>query len=118
MSEFPQQADPDLHAIFGIDGEPDGGAERVISVERAARGDGEIGGDGGVEMRLDVDAGAISGAGLELEPLPGADVEFDTLGSADDYAEDPPPGRSDPVAQSPSPDQQPGITKPSRRGSS
>ncbi len=67
MSELPRQADPDLHAIFGIDGEPDGGAERVISVERAARGDGEIGGDGGLEMRLDVDPGAISGAGLELE---------------------------------------------------
>ncbi len=118
MSELPRQADPDLHAIFGIDGEPDGGAERVISVERAGRGDGEIGGDSGVEMRLDVDPGAISGAELELEPLPGADVEFDTLGSAEDFAEEPPADTSDAGAQPPDSDQQPGITKPSRRGSS
>ncbi|MCW3018277.1 MAG: type secretion system protein GspE [Solirubrobacterales bacterium] len=118
MSEFPQQADPDLHAIFGIDGESDGGAERVISVERAAREDREIGAEGGSEVRLDVDPDAISGAGLELDPLPGADVEFDTLGSADPYVESPPAGTSAQAAQPSSPDLQPGLTKPSRRGSS
>ena len=33
MSELPQ-TDPDLHAIFGMDGAPEG-AEDVFSVERA-----------------------------------------------------------------------------------
>ncbi len=101
MSDLPQQADPDLHAIFGIDGEPDGGTERVISVER-----------------VEVDPDAISGTGLELDPLPGADVEFDTLGSAEPYVESPPAGRSAQAAPTPSPDLQSGLTKPSRRGSS
>jgi type IV pilus assembly protein PilB len=101
MSEFPQQADPDLHAIFGIDGEPDGGHERVISVER-----------------VEVDSDAISPTGLELDPLPGADVEFDTLGSDEPYVESPPAGSSAPAAPTPSPAQRSGLTKPSRRGSS
>ena len=34
MSDAPQQAEPDLHAIFGIDGEVEGPAD-AISVERA-----------------------------------------------------------------------------------
>ncbi len=118
MSEFPQQADPDLHAIFGIDGEPDGGAERVISVERAARGERDIGVEGGADVRVELDPDAISPTGLELDPLPGADVEFDTLGSAEPYVESPPAGRSGQAAPTPSPDQQSGLTKPSRRGSS
>jgi type IV pilus assembly protein PilB len=118
MSEFPQQADPDLHAIFGIDGEPDRGPERVISVERSPRGEREIDAEADAEMRVEVDPDAISGAGLELDPLPGADVEFDTLGSVDSYVESPTAGRPAQGAQTPSPDQQPGLTKPSRRGSS
>jgi type IV pilus assembly protein PilB len=122
MSEFPQQAGPDLHAIFGIDGEPDGepdgGAERVISVERAIRDELDVGVEGGADVHVEVDPDAISGTGLELDPLPGADVEFDTLGSAEPYVESPPAGRSAQPAQAPSPDQQSGLTKPSRRGSS
>ena len=40
MSDLPQQTGPDLHAIFGIDGEAGEGAEPVISVEpRAGRCD-------------------------------------------------------------------------------
>src|ERR1700675_4121208 len=118
MSEFPQQADPDLHAIFGIDGEPDGGTERVISVERAQRGEHDVGVEGRAEVRVDVDPEAISASGLELDPLPGADVEFDTLGNAEPYDESPPAGRSAQAVPTPSPDQQSGLTKPSRRGSS
>src|SRR5271168_3885694 len=88
MSEFPQQADPDLHAIFGMDGAPNGG-ERVISVERGTREGSHIGAetDSASEVRVEADPGEISGAGLELDPLPGADVEFDTLGSAEPSSE-------------------------------
>ena len=64
MSELPQ-TDPDLHAIFGIDGEEgrgiDQGGERVISVERAAGPRVEL------EERSDV------GADVELERI--ADAE-------------------------------------------
>src|SRR6202042_1908399 len=45
-------------------------------------------------------------------------VEFDTLGSVDSYVESPAAGRPAQGAQTPSPDQHPGLTKPSRRGSS
>jgi type IV pilus assembly protein PilB len=120
MSEFPQQADPDLHAIFGIDGEPDA-PERVISVERSMRGERELAADAGADVHVEVDPDAISGAGLELDPLPGADVEFDTLGSVDSYVEEQPARgltQGAQAAQEPSVELHPGLTKPSRRGSS
>jgi type IV pilus assembly protein PilB len=125
MSEFPQQAEPDLHAIFGIDRAPndDGGADHVISVERGTRGDHDIGGEDGssAEVRVEIDPDAISGAGLELDPLPGADVEFDTLGSVDSYVEAAPASTREHGAQreQASAGERPtGLTKPSRRGSS
>ena len=39
MSDAPQQAGPDLHAIFGIDGTPREAAEQIISVGRGVLGD-------------------------------------------------------------------------------
>jgi type IV pilus assembly protein PilB len=117
MSEVPQQAGPDLHAIFGIDGARDGAGERVISVERAAREDSGIDGEAfsGAEARVELDGDSISDAGLGLDPLPGADVEFDTLGGVDGYGETEPAIAAE---QATSAEDYSGITKPSRRGSS
>ncbi len=88
MSEIPQQADPDLHAIFGIDGEAGVGVEHgdhVISVERADPR-GEVGAD------------------VELERIAGADLDGDPYADSD--------------APAPAAEGYTGITKPSRRGSS
>jgi type IV pilus assembly protein PilB len=124
MSEFPQQAEPDLHAIFGIDRGPgEGGADHVISVERSRGGDHDIGVEDGssTEVRVEIDPDALSSAGLELDPLPGADVEFDTLGSVDSYVEAAPASTREHGAQreqAPAGERPTGLTKPSRRGSS
>jgi type IV pilus assembly protein PilB len=40
MSDLPQQTDPDLHAIFGMQDAQDVAAERLLSVERAIEQDG------------------------------------------------------------------------------
>jgi type IV pilus assembly protein PilB len=94
MSELPQ-TDPDLHAIFGIDGESGGGGERVISVERA-----------GPQVEFaDLDASDVD---VELAPIAGGDLDGDPYaGTLEVEAEQPTPGESFT-----------GITKPSRRGSS
>jgi len=98
MSELPQ-TDPDLHAIFGIDGDSGGGGERVISVER-----------GGPRVEFAEMDG--SEADVELAPIAGADLDGELDG--DSYA-----GTleadSEEVAGG---EGFTGITKPSRRGSS
>jgi type IV pilus assembly protein PilB len=91
MSEFPQQADPDLHAIFGIDSPPEEGGERVIAVERAARGELDGLEDAGLDVALDTDPFADDTDGPE------ADTAALQATPAEGYT---------------------GITKPSRRGSS
>jgi type IV pilus assembly protein PilB len=92
MSEFPQQVDPDLHAIFGIDSPPGEGGERVIAVERSARGE-------------------LDG----LDDNVAVEVELD----GDPFAADADAGEVDPEAGLPTPAEgYTGITKPSRRGSS
>src|SRR5947207_13222280 len=90
MSDLPQRAGPDLHAIFGIDGEPTDGREPVISVEREGAGDPDRG--AGVEERVGVEERAgvdrhlvddveLSGAEPDVEvqfagePQPPAEVE-------------------------------------------
>jgi type IV pilus assembly protein PilB len=92
MSEFPQQVDPDLHAIFGIDSPPGEGGERVIAVERSARGE-------------------LDG----LDDNVAVEVELD----GDPFAADADAGEVDTEAGLPTPAEgYTGITKPSRRGSS
>jgi type IV pilus assembly protein PilB len=144
MSDAPQHAGPDLHAIFGIDGVPDTGGERLISVERGARGDPDIDDAGmpAAEVRVELDPHEISGEDIGLDPLPGADVHFETVAGADPYIElesasgsgsgfsgeldSPGQGQigEDPGGEEDSPEQaareteSSGITKPSRRGSS
>src|ERR1700691_49147 len=88
MSDVPQQAGPDLHAIFGIDGAARGDVDRVISVERAGRGDPNGGeAEPSVEVRMDADHVVIDRGELALDPLPGADVAFETIAGADPYIE-------------------------------
>jgi type IV pilus assembly protein PilB len=107
MSEIPQQTDPDLHAIFGIDGEPeDASLERIISVGRSARGDSSI------------DAEALTGAQerIELDELDvGTEIEFESIVDAEPYPDEEP---SLEVAAGAVGVEPPGITKPSHRVSS
>ena len=88
MSKVPQQAEPDLNAIFAIDGEANDD-EREVSVERDVAA--ELEGDAGLEG-IDVDVALEQGAG---EAVMGEDD-----GPGDDGAA------------------WTGITRPSRRGSS
>jgi type IV pilus assembly protein PilB len=121
MSELPQ-TDPDLHAIFGIDGDSDGGAgERMISVERAGRANVELdiedqelpGVSEHIELASDLQAGLETldqaGQQVELGRIAGADLD------ADPYTEQ---QRVSPAKPSTSAEGYTGITKPSRRGSS
>jgi type IV pilus assembly protein PilB len=107
MSEIPQQTDPDLHAIFGIDGEPeDASLERIISVGRGARGDSSI------------DAETLTGAQerIELDQLDvGAEIEFESIVDAEPYPDEEPSLQAAAGAVGVEP---PGITKPSHRVSS
>jgi type IV pilus assembly protein PilB len=110
MSELPQQADPDLHAIFGMDGAGGAEAERLISVERTVRAEGfevpeaqpGVGQDPGL---IYADAGE-PGAEIQLEQLEGADPYASTGEDEGD------------ASRSTSAEGYNGITKPSRRGSS
>jgi len=102
MSDIPQHADPDLHAIFGIDAESKATSEPVISVERAEPVDGALEDELGhahepsVELERVLDDGVVGEAGMLGEP----------------YRE--PEGSR---AEAVDPDSM-GITRPSRRGSS
>jgi type IV pilus assembly protein PilB len=130
MSDVPQQTGPDLHAIFGIDGASRGDVDRVISVERGGRGDPGGGPEGqpSVEIRMDADPAMIDRSELALDPLPGADVAFETVAGADPYIEvepaieapdapEPSLGENRGAAGAPPARDASGITKPSRRGS-
>ncbi len=105
MSDLRQPAGPDLHAIFGIDGEPDGVAEPVLAAHSG-------------EDALDGYSESGEGFGATLEAAPEIEVEIERTGDEDWGVED-----ADPVEQ---PAAQPGgpepgwsgITRPSRRGSS
>ena len=61
MSDAPQQTGPDLHAIFGIDGEPEGG-DPIISVEEQVDLDDLGDGDGKVAVEIDEPRGRENGA--------------------------------------------------------
>jgi type IV pilus assembly protein PilB len=126
MSELPQ-TDPDLHAIFGIDGDSDAGGERMISVasspkgERGARADVELdiedrelpGVSEHIELASDLQAGLETleeaEPHVELGRIAGADLD------ADPYPEEQSVRQTVP---STSAEGYTGITKPSRRGSS
>jgi type IV pilus assembly protein PilB len=96
MSDVPQHADPDLHAIFGIDAEADGSSEPVISVERA----GPV--DGGQDREPDIEVERVLEMGPATDEEPLEDAYREPEGSP---------------AEAVDPDSM-GITRPSRRGSS
>src|SRR5690349_10698899 len=113
MSDVPQQTEPDLHAIFGIDGQPVAGEQPVISVERP---DGELDASAGDQAVLGdqaPDAGVAGEHAVEIErdggseQLPGGDETVELEGAPEDG---PAPGAGA--------DQALGITTPTRRGSS
>jgi type IV pilus assembly protein PilB len=136
MSDAPQPAGPDLHVIFGIDGEPAAGPEPVISVERRAQEDGDEPLDA---VGLEPDApGAAATADVHI---PGADPDVDVQlanpspdrdGGDDvhtidlDQALDPtalevepePAGEPDAPPAAAVAEELTGITRPARRGSS
>src|SRR5216683_1231968 len=102
MSDAQQQTGPDLHAIFGIDGDRESKGDPVISVER---GDVDVDIDLDAltagEPRLDLDRGLNGRNALEV------DIGIEEGSRA---GEEPPgPAEKDPFS---------GITRPSRRGSS
>jgi type IV pilus assembly protein PilB len=96
MSDVPQQTPPDLHEIFGMDGDPERKPEPVISIERGVEGD------------------PLASLG------PDAHVELDAPASPPAFDDDLPPVPAEPApsADTPSPSDFTGITKPSRKGSS
>jgi type IV pilus assembly protein PilB len=130
VSDTPQQADPDLHAIFGI-GENDPAArDPIIEVERVRSPDEDIGEDAfagedpGPKLGLP-DAGDGPDVTFENEPVvevapkfdDGPDVEV-TPGPRE-VGPAPPEDLGEPEIEAGPPDDQwTGITRPSHRGSS
>jgi type IV pilus assembly protein PilB len=133
MSELPQ-TDPDLHAIFGIDGasEGDDGGHSISvasSPHRPGTGNGERAGRGEVELELE--DRALPGVSehieladdlrVELDSREGPDVEVGLGRLADADADRGSVAADEPgetAARTTSAEGYTGITKPSRRGSS
>ena len=127
MSELPQ-TDPDLHAIFGIDGVADADSgERMISVASSPKG--ERGGRANVE--LDIEDRELPGVSEHIELASDLQAGFETLEEAEPQVEmgriagadldTDPYSEAQPVTPAPpstSAEGYTGITKPSRRGSS
>src|SRR5580692_7573793 len=124
MSEMPQ-ADPDLHAIFGIDGaseQDDGGHSISVASqgERAGRG----------EVELELEDRALPGVSehieladdlhVELDPREdsGGEVGLGRIAEDIDGGSFAPEEPSETAARTTSAEGYTGITKPSRRGSS
>jgi type IV pilus assembly protein PilB len=97
MSDVPQPTSPDLHAIFGIDGEPPHDADAVISAERAAADKQPP-----VEPHVELEV-AQGGEGFDVGEPPA--IGLPRVGPESASAAAP---AGEPV----------GITRPSRRGSS
>jgi type IV pilus assembly protein PilB len=98
MSEVPQQTPPDLHEIFGIDGDGGGQPDPVISIERGLGEEGHGLEALGSEPHVELDA-----------PVSDAPHDF----ALPEGAEGAGAG-----AAAPAPEDFTGITKPSRKGSS
>jgi type IV pilus assembly protein PilB len=104
MSDVPQQAGPDLHAIFGIDGDDRASVEPVVSVEHEAAGEVERAG----ERDAAVELGLAGESEPPLEPRAPAGLDSPSQGAREQAG--PPPGAGG--------GEWSGITRPSRRGSS
>ena len=109
MSELPQPAEPDLHAIFGIDGEPLETGDPVISVERpdtdpVVTPEQPPGGEG-------YDAFGTAGD----QSLGASPIELDEVEDGDGWGAEAPGAPGEPGEGEAG---WTGITQPSRRGSS
>jgi type IV pilus assembly protein PilB len=98
MSDVPQQTSPDLHEIFGMDGDEGAKADPVISIERTAGEDEDAFEAIDSEPRVELDAPA-SVRPRDLDRPDGPDV-------------------AEPVEAAPVPGDFTGVTKPTRKGSS
>jgi type IV pilus assembly protein PilB len=101
MSDLRQPAEPDLHAIFGIDGGSEGVADPMISAEDlTVRSES-----------ADLDATLSSGSQIEVEVESAGEPIWETdEPDSEAQGEAPAPGSPEPGWS--------GITRPSRRGSS
>ncbi|TMK25781.1 MAG: hypothetical protein E6G62_04175, partial [Actinobacteria bacterium] len=107
MSDVPQQADPDLHAIFGIGDSEGVSRDPIIEVDRVAAPKPDVAGDPDAfdtEPVVEVTRNFDEDHGLEAQPpAPGA----------------PPDQRGEPeAARAVDEEEWTGITRPSRSGSS
>jgi type IV pilus assembly protein PilB len=129
MSDTPERTGPDLHALFGIDGERGAGTQPVVSLER------DDGGLGGVEADAHRSGGPAldpfdvddphRDAGMTLEGAGAAEPGFAAIEreggfELDQHATGEPNGEGAEQDDSapPDPGEWSGITRPSRRGSS
>jgi type IV pilus assembly protein PilB len=126
MSDAPQHADPDLHAIFGIgDNEPAPDDPR-IDVERVAQSDssiaaGPVGGRGAEEADLPFDTEPVvevtrtfeAEPTVEMDVAPGPEPGLGADGTEQGAAPLPPE-----ASEAQADEEWMGITRPSRRGSS
>src|SRR6185312_9105095 len=104
MSEASQPVEPDLHAIFGMDGEQRG--DSAVSLDR--EGDEVRQGDSG----FDPFASEDGGSSIEVE------LDAPAPEGTESWSEDPPASDDAPPPSGGDGEDLTGITKPSRRGSS
>ncbi len=116
MSDVPQPAEPDLHAIFGIEGEHGEPREPVISVERQDEPGAAASGEG-FDALAAGGSGPLGAPAIEIQQPP-AEESFETTGWQDPQA--PPPASGAPAPPPPAEEEGgwTGITRPSKRGSS
>jgi type IV pilus assembly protein PilB len=110
MSELPQQAGPDLHAIFGIDGASTEGGERLLDALPGA--DVEFETIAGADPYIEVE----SAAGPEPMLSAGGSMGGPDSATVDRVEER--AGGEDPGGRAGADGNSSGITKPTRRGSS
>jgi type IV pilus assembly protein PilB len=114
MSDTPQQAGPDLHAIFGMDESADADSEPVVEVERAVVTD-----DGALAAEDTAFGEAIA---IDNDPTIGMDAAIERTDDRSEPLERTvlePDGRDDGgLEATPREGEWVGITRPSRRGSS
>jgi type IV pilus assembly protein PilB len=129
MSDASHETRPDLHAIFGIDGEPDTSPEPVISLQRRPREDDDLEGDPGSDVHRDADLEDVADdpelshvdpdVEVQLVREPDPDAEADaTLHTVDLDQAFEPDATEDALPAEVGREGFTGITKPSRRGSS
>jgi type IV pilus assembly protein PilB len=119
MSDVPQQTDPDLHAIFGIDENESASRDPIIEVQRVAPPEADVARDprAGLGGRAERPPGAEPTA-FETEPVVEVTRTFDHDVEADPLAPRAAPTEPDTPEPEPGVEEWTGVTRPSRSGSS